>query len=290
LVGVITLRKVKLTSFFIFSVIYFIFIWTLPAAWIWNPTGWLYKLGMRDFAGGLVVHGAAGAAGLAFLIKIYKEEKSKKRSINKKEQIKINDSWLSLSILLLLMGWFGFNPGSVLAFNDETLVVVINTFLAAGTAMLSTIGFRWIDSKRYPDILDSVNGILMGLIIITPLAGFVSPVSSIILGFLGGPLFIYAEKTLSKIKWMDDPVGLLPGHATGGLFGVVMIAFFTQKIFASASGNPTLPNGLLFGGGYLAVKQLGIEFFGIVVVIIFVFVVSYFCLWVIGKVSGGITY
>jgi Amt family ammonium transporter len=69
LVGVITLRKVKLTSFFIFSVIYFIFIWTLPAAWIWNPTGWLYKLGMRDFAGGLVVHGAAGAAGLAFLIK-----------------------------------------------------------------------------------------------------------------------------------------------------------------------------------------------------------------------------
>ncbi len=191
---------------------------------------------------------------------------------------------------LFVMGIIGFNPGSVLAFNGETLVVVINTFLAAGTAMLSTIGFRWIDSKRYPDILDSVNGILMGLIIITPLAGFVSPVSSIILGFLGGPLFIYAEKTLSKIKWMDDPVGLLPGHATGGLFGVVMIAFFTQKIFASASGNPTLPNGLLFGGGYLAVKQLGIEFFGIVVVIIFVFVVSYFCLWVIGKVSGGITY
>ena len=68
LVGVVVLKKVKLEVFAIFSVIYFVIIWNLPAAWIWNPTGWLYLLGMRDFAGGLVVHGAAGAAGLAILV------------------------------------------------------------------------------------------------------------------------------------------------------------------------------------------------------------------------------
>ena len=112
----------------------------MPAAWIWNPTGWLYKMGMRDFAGGLVVHGAAGAAGLAILVKIHREEKSKGMNLPS-DKIKINNEWLTMSILLLLMGWFGFNPGSVLAFNSEALVVVITTFLAAATAMLSLFGF-----------------------------------------------------------------------------------------------------------------------------------------------------
>ena len=81
LVGVIVLRKMKLTAFVIYSLIYFIIIWTLPAAWIWNPTGWLYAMGFRDFAGGLVVHGAAAAAGFGILFQIWKEER--KRAIPK---------------------------------------------------------------------------------------------------------------------------------------------------------------------------------------------------------------
>ncbi len=148
---------------------------------------------MRDFAGGLVVHGTAGIAGFSILLKMHMEEKKAGITRNKRDVIKINDGWLTLSILLLLMGWFGFNPGSVLAFNNEALVVVITTFLAAGTAMLSTMGFKYLFKKTGPNILDSVNGILMGLIIITPLAGFVSPASAIVLGFLGGPLFLQVK-------------------------------------------------------------------------------------------------
>ena len=68
LVGVVTLRKMKIEAFFVYSIVYFVLIWNLPAAWIWNPTGWLFLLGMRDFAGGLVVHGAAAAAGLGILV------------------------------------------------------------------------------------------------------------------------------------------------------------------------------------------------------------------------------
>ena len=77
LVGVVVLRKMKLEAFLAFSVVYFVVIWSLPAAWIWNPTGWLYLMGVRDFAGGLVVHGAAGAAGLAIVHRIWREEKKK---------------------------------------------------------------------------------------------------------------------------------------------------------------------------------------------------------------------
>jgi Amt family ammonium transporter len=155
--------------------------------------------------------------------------------------------------------------------------------------MVSTLSFRWFDYGEKPDIINSVNGILMGLIVITPLAGFVSPLSAVVLGVLGGPIFIYGSKLLSKRKWFTDPVGLFPAHMLGGIFGVLMIAFFTQTPFAIASGNPTLPNGLLFGGGFQAFTQLGIEAFGIIVVMITVFLLSFATCVIIAKLFGGIT-
>jgi len=128
----------------------------------------------------------------------------------------------------------------------------------------------------------------MGLIIITPLAGFVSPASALILGLLGGPLFIGSEKLFSKFKWFSDPVGLFAGHGMGGIFGVIMIGFFTQHAFAAASGNSVLPNGLLFDGGFAALRQLGIEIFGIIVVFITIFIISFIVIHIIGKLLHGI--
>lgn len=289
LVGVIVLRKVRLEAFFIYSIVYFILIWNLPAAWIWNPTGWLFQIGMRDFAGGLVVHGAAGAAGLGIMTQIWLEEKGKGMKKSPKVECKLSRGWLTLSILLLWVGWFGFNPGSVLAFDYSAMVVVLTTFLAAASAFLSIMGFQRLITKQDPGLLYAVNGVLMGLIVITPVAGFVSPASAVVLGFIAGPLFLAAERWFSKFNWFSDPVGLLPGHLTGGLFGVLMIAFFTQRDFASASGNPTLPDGLLFGGGFQAINQLGIEVLGIVVVMIVVFLLSFLTSWTIGVGLHGIT-
>lgn len=289
LVSVIVLKKMKLSAFMLFSVVYFLVIWTLPAAWVWNPTGWLYLMGMRDFAGGLIVHGAAAAAGLAILYRIWQEEKARGYKRSPQVPMRLSQGWLTLSILLLWMGWFGFNPGSVLAFNASAMTVVITTFLAAASAMLSTLFFRYLDSGKTPDIAYDVNGILMGLIIITPLAGFVSPASSVILGLLGGPLFVYGSKLIYRAGWFSDPIGLLPGHLLGGIFGVLMIAFFTQNSFAAASGNGNLPNGLLFGGGHAALTQLGIEALGIIVVMAFAFLVSYIACLAIAKALGGIT-
>ena len=287
LVGVIVLRKVRLGPFLAYAVIYFVLIWNLPAAWIWNPSGWLAKLGMVDFAGGLVVHGAAGAAGLAIMYHIWREERSSGLARSAQLPIAVSPGWLTLGILLLWVGWFGFNPGSALAFNQEAIVVVLTTFLAAAAAMASLMFCGYLLVGENPGPLFAVNGILMGLIIITPLAGFVSPASAVILGLLGGPLFVAGERVVVKIRWLSDPVGLLPGHLVGGLFGVTMIAFFTQTPFAAGSGFPTLPNGLLFGGGGAAVKQLGIEVFGILVVIIAVYAMSYAAVSAIKTVAGG---
>jgi ammonium transporter, Amt family len=274
LVGVVVLKKVKLEAFAIFSVVYFLLIWNLPAAWIWNPTGWLYQLGMRDFAGGLVVHGAAGAAGLAILFQLWTEEKKEGLKESLQVPINVSPSWLTLSIILLWVGWFGFNPGSVLAFNSSAIAVALATFLCASSSFLSLMLTTYWREKRNPGLINMGNGVLMGLIVITPVAGFVSPASAILLGIISGPLFYGAGVWFAKRKSIVDPVGLLPGHLTGGLFGVLMIGFFSQSVYTTASGNPTIPNGLVFGGGIAALHQLGVEVFGIVAVFVIVFAIS----------------
>ncbi|MGA8302199.1 MAG: ammonium transporter [Thermoplasmata archaeon] len=289
LVGVVVLRKVKLTSFAVYSVVYFVLIWTLPAAWIWNPSGWLYRLGMADFAGGLVVHGAAGAAGLGILVQVWREERARGLRESPSIPLRPRPGWLALSILLLWMGWFGFNPGSVLQFNSETIVVVLTTFIAASAGMISFLAVQFFRGRTLADLGAGVNGTLMGLIVITPLAGFVSPASALILGLVCGPLFAFAEGRFARLRWLSDPVGLLPGHLVGGLFGVVMIPFFAQKIFAAGSGYPSLPNGLFFGGGMAAVHQLGVELLGIVAVLAVVFVLSFVVVALIAQASHGIT-
>jgi len=288
LVSVVILRKVKMSAFVIFSIFYFVIIYNLPAAWIWNPTGWLYKLGMRDFAGGIVVHGAAGIAGLAILVRIWQEERKFGLKQSPVENIRINDGFLVLAILLLLMGWLGFNPGSVLAFNYDTLIVVMTTFMAAFGGMVSVTFTSYILYRDSGGIMNAVNGILMGLIIVTPLAGFVSPMSALILGIIGGPIFIFAERYFSGKKWFSDPIGLLPGHMVGGIFGVLMIALFTQHSYALLSGNGILPNGLLFGGGYLALHTLGVEILGIVAVATTVFALSYVAIYIASLTTHGI--
>ena len=288
LVGVIVLKKMKLEAFILYSIPYFILIWALPAAWIWNPQGWLFVMGVRDFAGGLVVHGAAGAAGLAIVLRVWQEEKKKGFKESPQIQPKPNTPWLSLSILLLWLGWFGFNPGSTLALNIQSYIVVMITFLAAATGFLFTMFIKYLETKRMPGIMYAANGILIGLIVITPVAGYVGPGSAVILGILGSIVFILGEKLFQRAKWFTDPVGLFPGHFLGGIFGFIMVAFFAQYSYASFGGGSGLPNGLLFGGGMQALNQLWLQLFALPVVLGTVFVLSYVFMWIISKGIHGI--
>jgi len=289
LVGVVALKKIKLEAFLVFSFVYFIVIWNLPAAWIWNPSGWLYLWGVRDFAGGLIVHAAAGASGLAFVCQIWREEKKKGLKESVIVPNNVSPTWLTLAMVLLWMGWFGFNPGSVLALNSSATTVVLTTFLAAASSLISIALFRRVVAKRSLDLLYASNGILMGLIVITPLAGFVSPGSAVILGVVAAPLYLAAERWLTARKWFSDPISLFPAHLVGGAFGLMMIPFFTQDAFAAASGNGSLPSGLLFGGGRAAVTQLGLQGLAAVVVLAAVFAMTYATLQVISWVMHGIT-
>ena len=210
--------------------------------------GWLYTLGVRDFTGGLVVNGAAGAAGLAIVHRIWREEKKKGLRESPVVHSNVNPTWLALAILLLWMGWFGFNPGSVLAFNSSAMTVVLTTFLAAAAAFLSVMFFRYVKTRKNPDLIYANNGILMGLIVITPVAGFVSPAVRHPSGHSGTSLSRRRESWFAKRKWFSDPIGLFQGICVGGLFGLLMMSF-SRRGFAAASGNANLPEPAMFGGG-----------------------------------------
>ncbi|MCL5732540.1 MAG: hypothetical protein M1285_03995 [Candidatus Thermoplasmatota archaeon] len=122
----------------------------------------------------------------------------------------------------------------------------------------------------------------------TSLAGFVSPESAIILGLVAASIYFFVSNRLSKSRWFSDPIGLFPKHLVGGIFSITMIGFFTESSFAAASGNPGLPNGLFFGRGLSALRQLGIEELGVISVAAFVFVVSLITMMAISKLMGGI--
>ncbi|MCL4339856.1 MAG: hypothetical protein M1388_01845 [Thaumarchaeota archaeon] len=107
--------------------------------------------------------------------------------------------------------------------------------------------------------------------------------------FWGGPLFLAGERFFGRFKWFSDSIGLFPGHMLGGIFGIIMIPFFTQNAFAAASGAANLPNGLLFGGGFAALGQLGLDVFAVAVVMSVVFVLSYTTISLIGIATHGIT-
>ena len=215
LVSVVVLNKVKLMAFVVYSAVYFTIIWTIPVAWIWNPSGWLYTLGVRDFAGGLLVHGAAAIAALGILAQVWREERRNGLSESRQVPINLNRGWLTLAILLLWMGWFGFNPGTELGLNYSAITIVLTTFISGSAGMLSTMFFKYMETRENPGILYAVNGTLMGLVVITPLAGFVSVGSALILGIIAGPLFIVGEKLLSISRWFSDPVGVLSVHGVG---------------------------------------------------------------------------
>lgn len=299
LVSVLVLDRMKLTAFVIFAAVYSSLIYPIPASWVWNPSGFLANMGMVDFAGGVVVHVAAAAAGLAIIVELYLETNSlkKKGLIIKKNNYKPDYKIIGIAGLLLWLGWYGFNAGSVLQFNAGTIVVAMTTTMSASGAMLTYTLIKKIKNLARVTTLDAVNGSLAGLIIITPMAGFVSPVVAIFVGFLGGIAFYLSERWFEKKHYFEDPIGLISGHGVLGFIGIFLIGFVGQASYSRltgfepsnlSTGSYNLPNGLFFNGGIAAIHLIGVEVLGAILVALFAFVTSFITLRIIAYILNGI--
>ena len=233
---------------------------------------------MWDFAGSTVVHSVGGWAALTGAIILGPR-------IGKYKDGKIfpipghNMTSATLGALVLWLGWFGFNPGSTMAADPESIArICITTNSAAIAGILSSTAVAWIVIGK-PDLSMTINGCLAGLVAITAPCAFVSVGSSLIIGAVAGAIVVFAVIGFDKIK-VDDPVGAISVHLVNGIFGTLALGLFAQDVFMPG----TTGDGLFFGGGF---NLLGSQLIGIAAVGAFTFTVSSL-VWIIIKKTIGI--
>ena len=207
---------------------------------VWGG-GFLQQWGVRDFAGGIVVHNIAGFAALASVLYVGK------RRVQDRGPHSI--PLVALGTGLLWFGWYGFNAGSEMACNSVTGTAFLNTDVAASFAAVAWLLMAWINEKK-PKFLGLLTGAVAGLATITPAAGYVSPTTAVIIGTVAGIVCYYAVEMKNKLHW-DDALDVWGVHGVGGALGIVMLGIFANKAF-----NPEGPNGLLHGDPTFLVKQV----------------------------------
>ncbi|WP_296864832.1 ammonium transporter [Thermosyntropha sp.] len=253
--------------------IIFIFSWTTlvydPLAhWVWGG-GFLSKLGALDFAGGMVVHISSGVSGLITALVL-----GKRREENPGPIVSHNLPMTVLGTALLWFGWFGFNAGSALKADEIAGLALLTTNTAAAAASLSWIIIEWIRQGK-PTVLGAASGAVAGMVAITPAAGFVSPLSALIIGLLVSPLCYFAVSRLKTYLGYDDALDAFGIHGIGGTFGAL-----ATGIFASKRVNPAGVDGILYGGVHLFRAEL----IGIIVTYLY----AAFMTWLILNVLKGL--
>ena len=271
-------ERVKYISFIIFSFVLTLVIYPIVGHWVWGG-GWLADLGFMDFAGDTVVHSVGGWAALAGAIilgpRIGKYDKNgKPRAIPGH-----NMSLAVIGLFVLWLGWFGFNPGSTMSFQNpsDVMHILMTTNTSAIAAVLTSTITAWIFIGK-PDLGMTVNGCLAGLVAVTGGCAYFSIEISLLIGAIAGVVVVFAVMFFDRVG-VDDPVGAISVHLGCGVLGTIFVGLFAKEGVTTLSTT----NGLFYGGGF---KLLGVELLGILAVGAFVFVSSSIVWFILKKTVG----
>ncbi|MDN6159749.1 MAG: ammonium transporter [Staphylococcus equorum] len=227
-------EKMKFIPYLIFVFLWVLLVYSPVAHWVWGG-GWIHKLGAIDYAGGTVVHITSGVSGLVLALMIGAGKNFDKRPPH-------NLIITLVGGILVWVGWYGFNVGSALTFNDIAMTSFVNTVLAASAGSLGWLFIEYI-MKKTTSLIGMLSGMLAGLVAITPSAGFVDYMSAIAIALIGGVSCYFAINYIKvKLKYNDalDAFGI---HGIGGIIGAILTG-----VFQSHKVNDEIVNGLLFGG------------------------------------------
>jgi Amt family ammonium transporter len=230
-------ERIKFTAYILFIALFSLLVYAPIAHWTWHPEGFLFKMGVLDFAGGTVVHISAGCAALAGAL-VLKRRQSHMQHL---EVPPANVPYVLIGTGLLWFGWFGFNAGSAGAANALSVSAFATTNTAAGAAGLSWMFFDVVRGKK-PSVIGFCIGAVVGLVAITPAAGFVAIPQSIFIGAFAAIISNLASYYKSK-STLDDTLDVFPCHGIGGMVGILMTGIFATKSVNSAGAD-----GLLYGG------------------------------------------
>jgi Amt family ammonium transporter len=241
-------ERMRFGAFLLFMLLWSTFVYSPICHWVWGSGGWLGKLGALDFAGGTVVHISSGVAALACALML-----GRRKNLGSEEMAPHNLTMTIIGTALLWFGWFGFNAGSALGANGlaANAFGVPNT--AAAAAALSWMLVETLHRGR-PTALGAASGAVAGLVAITPAAGFVGPVSAVIIGFVVSFLSYGAILLKGRLGY-DDALDVVAVHFVGGAWGAL-----ATGLFASLAINDAGADGLFFGGG---LALLGRQFVGV---------------------------
>jgi len=251
-------ERIKFKSFLLFSLLWATLIYDPLCHWVWGQGGWLKTMGVLDFAGGTVVHIAAGFSALAFAIVI-----GPRKGFGNGSMEPNNILLTVLGAGLLWVGWFGFNAGSALAANGVAVNALLTTNTSAATAGLVWMFLSWLDGR--PSTLGIVTGMVVGLAAVTPASGYITPLASIAVGAVAAPLSYYAMRFRDRRR-LDESLDVWACHGMASTWGMI-----ATGLFATVAVNGDGRNGLFFGNP----GQIGIQLLAIVVTIGFSFGMTY---------------
>jgi Amt family ammonium transporter len=261
-------ERIRFNSYLIFITLFIVIIYIPLAHATWHPEGYFFKMGVLDFAGGTVVHMSAGWAALASALYL------KKRTSVEESHTPARISYVILGTGLLWFGWFGFNAGSALGANELAATALATTTTASAAAAMSWIFFDILRGKK-PSAMGACIGAVVGLVAVTPAAGFITVSSSLIVGIVAAVISNLVVIWRSKTN-IDDTLDVFPCHGVGGMVGMLMTGIFATKAVNSAGAN-----GLAYGETGLFVKHL----IALVAVSVFAFVGSFILLKVTDLIS-----
>jgi Amt family ammonium transporter len=254
-----TADRLKFSAYAVFLGLWLVLVYAPVAHWVFSPTGWLFKKGALDFAGGTVVHINAGIAALALVLVVGRRRGWPTETMPPHS--------LPLTLLgtgILWFGWFGFNAGSALGASGLAAQALVNTHMAAAAAMLG-----WLVVERakggHATTLGAASGAVAGLVAITPCAGFVGGLSAVVIGFVAGMVCFLAIQLKFRFGY-DDALDVVGVHLVGGIVGSLLLG-----LFASVKVNPLGADGLFFGGG---LSLFGKQLLAVAATIAWSFVVS----------------
>ena len=251
--------RAKFAAWMVFVPIWAIAVYAVVAHWVWSPGGWLLKLGVLDYAGGLVVEIVSGSSALALALVLGPRLGFKIDAMRPH-----NLPFVLLGVGLLWFGWFGFNAGSALAANGVASAIFLNTLLAGCLGMLGWLSVERIRDGR-PTTFGAASGVVAGLVAITPSCGTVNTLGAGIVGLAAGVVCSFAVSLKFRLNY-DDSLDVVGVHYVGGVVGVLLIGLLATPTMTGG------PSGLFFGGG---LEQLGKQALGAVVVSAYAFTVSY---------------
>lgn len=267
-------ERMKFSAVMIFSALWLLLVYVPVTHWVWGG-GWLFKLGLLDFAGGTVVHITAGSAALVCALVL-----GPRRGFPVTAMPPHNLTMTVTGAGMLWVGWFGFNAGSALAANSDAGMAMLVTHLSAACGALAWMTLEWVKFGK-PSVLGIVTGMVAGLGTITGASGYVDAGGALVIGLAAGVVCFYATQFVKRVLKIDDSLDVSPVHGVGGVIGTLLAGLFASKGLGIFSGK-----GL--ADGVSIASQMGVQVLGVFATLAYTAVITFIVLKITALLTKGL--